>query len=160
MGVTIAGTILFIVLPITICLIIWFCFLRAAAQPHRGRTYVTLAAVPTTAPEVVSTTSQKSTAVPTAAYPVGGYNYPMQVCVCMCMCMCICMCTCVCVCCYILLGCSISNFSVIIVVAMVHKYSLHERMATELEATLAQLVGSMPGKMTNTTGRRAADIPS
>ena len=65
-----------------------------------------------------------------------------------------------CVCVLLLLGCSISNFSVIIVVAMVHKYSLHERIATELEATLAQLVGFIPGKMTNTTGRRAADIPS
>ena len=70
-GVSIAGFIVFLVVPITICVIIWCCVAGAASQAgHAGRTTYVGTAAPTTAATVVSTT---------AAYPAGGYNYPKQV---------------------------------------------------------------------------------
>ena len=100
-GLTIAGIVLFIALPIIICIIVWCCVVGAAAQSRRGgRTYVTTAA-PTTSATVVAT-SQQSAAAPPAAYPAGGYNYPKQVCaMCVSLQACVCVCVCVCVCIFV-----------------------------------------------------------
>ena len=74
-GVSIAGLVVFLVIPIAICVIIWCCVAGAASQSRRaGRTSYVATAAPTTTATVVSTTA--------AAYPAGGHNYPNQVYVC------------------------------------------------------------------------------
>ena len=83
-GVSVAGFVLLIVIPIAICGIIWCCVAGAASQSRRGvQTAYVGAAAPATTATVVSTAG---------AYPAGGYNYPKQVCVCVCMCVSVCVC--------------------------------------------------------------------
>ena len=88
-GATIGGIVLFIALPIIICVIVMYC--NAKSRRRVPTTYATTAvAAPTTSATVVAT-SQQSASAPAPAYPAGGYNYPKQVCMCVCICVCVCL---------------------------------------------------------------------
>ena len=77
-GVTIAGIVLFVVLPIIICVVVWCCVAYAAGSVtrRRVRTHVVTTSAPSTF-HVATSTTQRATAPPPPAwqpYPPAGYT--------------------------------------------------------------------------------------
>ena len=74
-GVSIAAFILFIVCPITICLIVWCCIVYGASRPHYHRVTTVVAAPAAPSATVVATSNTSQTTAPSTYPPPPAYTY-------------------------------------------------------------------------------------